>query len=1290
MNAPFSFYGRFVDTLQNVISGLGTPRDKSYHTAYTFSVLSRAVLEAAYRGDWMARKVIDAPVEDSTREWRAWQADGDAIEKIEKAEKELQLLKRVAKVMKQARLYGGAALILGVDGQGDASRPLDVEKVKQDQLKFIHVVASHEISVEGVEQDLTKPEYGEPLMYQSVSIGGVQQVRIHPSRVIRFVGKELPNERELGPAAWGDSILQAVDDAIRAAGTVLMSGAALVNDAKVDVIKVPDLSTNLTTSQYADRFTSRVMLANQMKSVINTLVVDKEEEWARMQTSFAGMDELFKLYLLVASGAADIPATRLLGQSPQGMNATGESDIRNYYDRLRSEQETEITPALERLDEVLIRSATGTRDENIFYEWNPLWQLTDAERADVAVKKSQVMSADVAAGLIPLEVLRIGRQNQLVEDGFYPGIEVAIEEHEDEPSPAEENRQVANEMMEAKAANENSFGGEEDDEEEAAFGDHTLGDSLADAKESFFTKVGPNQYKRKGGKGKIYNFEQVKLWYALHARGQAWDGADEILDDDLDLEDHTPGGHDHDQDKHGNEGGAAVKVTEKKLPRHGEEMTINQKVVKKTHLELRRGDEKLGTVESIPGSRQTVVSGSMASGRGEVVRWRAEPAGERSVYFGKRADAVNYVKKRKGVADEDRRALDTWLNRDAYDPKQPRDPKGSQTGGRWTKRGTTESGDPSGGLQGYLETVSQFQRQNFPNDSELTPMEWELRHGRPFVKDARSYEGKRGKQHQCYMNAGRAALYDSDLTYVEGHVAVHGVPLEHAWLTDKTGRLIDPTIKDGEGITGYWGVPIKTSYLRETVMKNKVWGVLGFESGYEHLKRDPKDVVKTDLSAKDHSPVEDAQPRTLYVRRDVKNAGAIINWAKSQGFKTTIPASKMHVTVAFSRAAVDWMVMGQAYEDDVTVSDGGPRLLERFGDAVVLSFASSALSWRHEEMKNRGASWDHDQYQPHVTISWDAADLDLSKVEPYRGKIVLGPEIFEEVKESWKESITEDYSPTQPREPKGAPESKGGQFAKSTGASSTVASDLLKKNHDDSETVEDVYREIPQDVKDKMRQAQIENSALTPTAVTHKLPDGTYTPERQELHNQILSDMFPAEVIARAQPAPGEKRSLIMLGGRPAAGKTSTLAGEVGDRNHFYLSADEIQEKLPGYAPHLAQIFNQEGQDLALRAEHIARERGMNLLYDATLKTASSAHERVAAYKAAGYDVEGHFVHTTPKTSALRSAQRFAGGGRFVPIEVSFNSRTNESTFDSLIPQFSRWSIYDNNGRKPKLVARSK
>jgi len=152
------------------------------------------------------------------------------------------------------------------------------------------------------------------------------------------------------------------------------------------------------------------------------------------------------------------------------------------------------------------------------------------------------------------------------------------------------------------------------------------------------------------------------------------------------------------------------------------------------------------------------------------------------------------------------------------------------------------------------------------------------------------------------------------------------------------------------------------------------------------------------------TPTADAAPRTLYVRRDVLNAAEIVKWAKAQGFTDIVP--DLHVTITYSRTPVDWMKMGDNWSDNgkggLTIPAGGPRLMEAFGDngeAKVLSFASSALSWRHEDMKRSGASSDREEYQPHVTISYAADGPDLSEVEPYRGKIELGPEIFEELRE---------------------------------------------------------------------------------------------------------------------------------------------------------------------------------------------------------------------------------------------------------------------------------------------------
>ena len=130
----------------------------------------------------------------------------------------------------------------------------------------------------------------------------------------------------------------------------------------------------------------------------------------------------------------------------------------------------------------------------------------------------------------------------------------------------------------------------------------------------------------------------------------------------------------------------------------------------------------------------------------------------------------------------------------------------------------------------------------------------------------------------------------------------------------------------------------------------------------------------------------------LYASRPVLNADAIIAWAKSQGFKSTLPAADMHVTVAYSKAPLDGAKVGNAKPGVVLL--GGKRSVEALGDegAVVLKLSSKDLHARWQQYRDAGASWDYEGYQPHITITYDGKGVDLSKVEPYRGAIKLGAE----------------------------------------------------------------------------------------------------------------------------------------------------------------------------------------------------------------------------------------------------------------------------------------------------------
>jgi len=161
---------------------------------------------------------------------------------------------------------------------------------------------------------------------------------------------------------------------------------------------------------------------------------------------------------MMAAGAADIPSTRLFGREPTGMSATGESDIRNYYDRVASDQKVRLTPLLKPLDEILIRHTFGDRDEAIHYDWNPLWQESNKEKADNEFKIAQAHKIDADNGLINPDALRQGRENYLIESGLmYPGLDQALDEADKEGEIEWQPDQLEQMMEQQKAMGQMSI-----------------------------------------------------------------------------------------------------------------------------------------------------------------------------------------------------------------------------------------------------------------------------------------------------------------------------------------------------------------------------------------------------------------------------------------------------------------------------------------------------------------------------------------------------------------------------------------------------------------------------------------------------------------------------------------------------------------------------------------------------------------------------------------------------------------------------------------------------------------
>lgn len=212
-------------------------------------------------------------------------------------------------------------------------------------------------------------------------------------------------------------------------------------------------------------------------------------------------------------------------------------------------------------------------------------------------------------------------------------------------------------------------------------------------------------------------------------------------------------------------------------------------------------------------------------------------------------------------------------------------------------------------------------------------------------------------------------------------------------------------------------------------------------------------------------------------------------------------------------------------------------------------------------------------------------------------------------------------------------------------------------------------------------------------------PDGEYTPERKLKHEEILNKLFNAEAIARATPAPGVPPMVTFLGGRGGSGKSSLQSdkgGPVDVEHAIVIDADHFKSALPEFEGWNAYEVHQESGDLVDEAEKWARRYGVNVVHDATLKSASTVNRQIAEYQAQGYDTAGHYMHTMPEVAAQRSMERYANGirkdgkGRYVAPEIILANTHNERNFDDLIPRFTRgWSLWDNNGDAPVRVAGS-
>ena len=412
------------DGLANVVAGLGTSRDKRAYSYWAQPrVMTRDELENMYRGSWLGKRIVNTVADDMTRE--GWHflfddvpgSDGNlfAIEQTEKAQ---GLREKINDAIRWARLYGGSMLILGLNDTKDLSLPLDRTRLKKGCLLYTHVIDRWRINPSGtVNRDLTSPNFGKPDSYVLVDYPGV----IHYTRVLRFEGQRLPYFAWQANGMWHDSELQHVVESILNCDTATTAISTMLFEANVDVITSPGLTELLATKDGESKAIKRFQIATMMKSFNRTLLLDGDETYEKKSNTFANLDSVMRQFMIDVCGAADIPMTRLFGQSAGGLNGTGTEDIRNYYDMISAKQEAELHGPLESLFEILCYSTFGALPKNFRWDFNPLWQIGESEQAVIDKGRAErdaiyLTNGIVTEGLVAKELNERGTYRTMTSE----------------------------------------------------------------------------------------------------------------------------------------------------------------------------------------------------------------------------------------------------------------------------------------------------------------------------------------------------------------------------------------------------------------------------------------------------------------------------------------------------------------------------------------------------------------------------------------------------------------------------------------------------------------------------------------------------------------------------------------------------------------------------------------------------------------------------------------------------------------------------------------------------------
>lgn len=338
---------------------------------------------------WLVSKLCRMPAEDATRNGFEITSPGnkevpeDLINQIKEQDIKYGLIENLVQFVNMGNVFGIRIAIFKVESDDPDYylKPFNLDGVKPGSYRGIAQVdpywATPELDMQSV-SDPSSIDFYVPTWWR---IGGK---RYHKSHLMIFRGTEVADVLKPTYFYGGVSIPQKIYERVYASERTANEAPMLALTKRLTTYKM-DMAKVVMNPQKAMESLQKF---TEFRDNYGVKLIGTEEEMTQSDISLADLDSAIMTQFQLVCAGGECPATKVLGTTPKGFNATGEYDAKSYGQRLESIQEHYLTPFTNRHHDLVIRSDIGGKF-SVEIGWKPVDSPTASELAELNNKKAQ-------------------------------------------------------------------------------------------------------------------------------------------------------------------------------------------------------------------------------------------------------------------------------------------------------------------------------------------------------------------------------------------------------------------------------------------------------------------------------------------------------------------------------------------------------------------------------------------------------------------------------------------------------------------------------------------------------------------------------------------------------------------------------------------------------------------------------------------------------------------------------------------------------------------------------------